>query len=131
MASRVRALLADSPEFAAPWQDHSVSGLGRKAEVLNHPDAGRIILSYQAFNAQAASGRHSWSAPPSPRVPALIPWRLRGPFTPPPTAGGATRRRPCAPSSRPTLMHQIPSERPGPVRGRGGGCSDGRAHDPD
>ncbi|MET9416156.1 helix-turn-helix transcriptional regulator [Streptomyces klenkii] len=58
IAALVRELLDDSPEFAALWQDHSVSGLGRKTKVFNHPDVGRITLTYQAFDVQAASGQY-------------------------------------------------------------------------
>ncbi|MFJ5263336.1 helix-turn-helix transcriptional regulator [Streptomyces sp. NPDC088387] len=58
IAALVRELQADSPEFAAMWQDLSVSGLGRKTKVFDHPDVGRITLTYQAFDVQAASGQY-------------------------------------------------------------------------
>lgn len=58
IAALVRELLADSPEFTAMWQDLSVSGLGRKTKVFNHPDVGLITLTYQAFDVQAASGQY-------------------------------------------------------------------------
>lgn len=54
----VAELRASSEEFAALWQDHSVSGLGRKTKVFNHPEVGRIELTYQTFDVQGAPGRH-------------------------------------------------------------------------
>ncbi|MFI5882853.1 hypothetical protein [Streptomyces sp. NPDC051554] len=57
-AALVQELLADSPEFAAMWQDIGVSGLGRKTKAFNHPDVGRITLTHQAFDVQAASGQY-------------------------------------------------------------------------
>lgn len=54
----VAELRASSEEFEALWQDHSVSGLGRKTKVFNHPDVGRIELTYQTFDVQGAPGRH-------------------------------------------------------------------------
>lgn len=58
LAALVRELLADSPEFAALWRGHGVSGLGRKTKVFNHPDVDRITLTYQAFDVQAAPGQY-------------------------------------------------------------------------
>jgi transcriptional regulator with XRE-family HTH domain len=54
----IEELLADSEEFAALWRDHDVSSLGRKTKVFNHPQVGRIELTYQAFDVQAAPGQH-------------------------------------------------------------------------
>ncbi|WP_120719321.1 helix-turn-helix domain-containing protein [Streptomyces hundungensis] len=58
LAAIVRELIAESPEFAALWRDHSVSGLGRKTKVFNHPDVGCITLTYQAFDVQATDGQY-------------------------------------------------------------------------
>ncbi|WP_327070769.1 helix-turn-helix domain-containing protein [Kitasatospora sp. NBC_01302] len=58
LAAIVHELIAESPEFAALWRDHSVSGLGRKTKVFNHPDVGRITLTYQAFDVQATDGQY-------------------------------------------------------------------------
>jgi hypothetical protein len=57
IAALVRDLQAESSEFAAIWQEHRVSGLGRKTKVFSHPDVGRITLTYQAFEAQATPGQ--------------------------------------------------------------------------
>jgi transcriptional regulator with XRE-family HTH domain len=50
----IAELTADSPEFAALWDEHEVRSLGRKSKVFNHPDVGRIELTYQAFDVQDA-----------------------------------------------------------------------------
>ncbi|MEV7831219.1 hypothetical protein AB0P12_11410 [Streptomyces subrutilus] len=119
IASLVRGLLADSPEFAAPRQDRSVSGLGREAEVSNHPDTGRIALSHQAFNAQAALGRH-------PLVGTAVAGSADADSPAPPGslhAAADSRRGHPASAVRPILPSRaharISSERPGPGRGRG------------
>ncbi|MFJ2647378.1 helix-turn-helix transcriptional regulator [Streptomyces sp. NPDC087420] len=58
IAEVVEELLAGSEEFAALWRDHRVSALGRKSKVFNHPDVGRIELTYQTFDVQGASGQY-------------------------------------------------------------------------
>ena len=57
LAALIGELTAESPEFAALWQDHEVQSLGRKSKVFNHPDVGRIELTYQAFDVQGSPGR--------------------------------------------------------------------------
>ena len=57
LAALIEELLAESTEFAALWQDHEVRSLGRKSKIFNHPDVGRIELTYQAFDVQGASGQ--------------------------------------------------------------------------
>jgi transcriptional regulator with XRE-family HTH domain len=57
LAALIKELIVESAEFAALWQDHEVRSLGRKSKVFNHPDAGRIELTYQAFDVQGASGQ--------------------------------------------------------------------------
>jgi transcriptional regulator with XRE-family HTH domain len=57
-AAMIAELLAGSAEFAALWRDHSVSGLGRKFKIFNHPDVGRIKLTYQAFDVQGTPGQY-------------------------------------------------------------------------
>ncbi|MFC8075627.1 helix-turn-helix domain-containing protein [Streptomyces sp. NPDC057307] len=54
----VAELRASSEEFAVLWGDHSVSGLGRKTKIFNHPEVGRIVLTYQTFDVQGTPGRH-------------------------------------------------------------------------
>ncbi|WP_327238079.1 helix-turn-helix transcriptional regulator [Streptomyces sp. NBC_01317] len=58
IAETVEELLAGSEEFAALWRDHRVSALGRKSKVFNHPDVGRIELTYQTFDVQGAPGQY-------------------------------------------------------------------------
>jgi MmyB-like transcription regulator ligand binding domain len=53
----IAELSANSPEFAAIWQEYEVHSLGRKSKVFNHPDVGRIELTYQAFDIQSEPGR--------------------------------------------------------------------------
>ncbi|MEU5424714.1 helix-turn-helix transcriptional regulator [Streptomyces olivoreticuli] len=53
----VAELLAGSEEFAALWRTHGVSALGRRTKVFQHPEAGRIELTYQTFDVQSAPGQ--------------------------------------------------------------------------
>jgi hypothetical protein len=57
LTALVAELTADSAEFAAMWQEHEVHSLGRKSKVFNHPDIGRIELTYQALDVQSAPGQ--------------------------------------------------------------------------
>jgi transcriptional regulator with XRE-family HTH domain len=57
LTALIGELTAASPEFAALWQQHEVRSLGRKSKVFNHPDVGRIELTYQAFDVQGSPGR--------------------------------------------------------------------------
>ncbi|GGJ84349.1 transcriptional regulator [Streptomyces camponoticapitis] len=57
LTALVAELRAGSEEFAALWQDHSVGELGRKTKIFNHPDVGRIELTYQTFDVQGTPGR--------------------------------------------------------------------------
>jgi transcriptional regulator with XRE-family HTH domain len=50
-------LLATSPDFAAMWQAHNASSLGRKTKLFNHPVVGRIALTYQTFDVQSSPGQ--------------------------------------------------------------------------
>ncbi|MFI1396895.1 helix-turn-helix domain-containing protein [Streptomyces sp. NPDC020681] len=58
LAAIVRELREDSEEFAAMWRDHRVGGLGRRSKTFQHPDVGRIQLTYQSFDVQGAPGQH-------------------------------------------------------------------------
>jgi transcriptional regulator with XRE-family HTH domain len=53
----VDELLASSNEFALLWNDHGVSSLGSKSKTFDHPDLGRITLTYQTFDVQHAPGQ--------------------------------------------------------------------------
>ena len=52
----IAELTADSPEFATLWHQHEVGSLGCKSKVFDHPDVGRIELTYQAFDVQGSPG---------------------------------------------------------------------------
>lgn len=57
-AGRLAAeLVASSNEFAELWQEQGVSSLGSKLKTFHHPTAGRITLTYQTFDVQAAPGQ--------------------------------------------------------------------------
>ncbi|MFD5074695.1 helix-turn-helix domain-containing protein [Streptomyces sp. NPDC058371] len=56
-AALVTELLDASEEFAALWREHSVGRLGSKTKVFNHPDVGRLTLTYQSFDVQDAPGQ--------------------------------------------------------------------------
>ncbi|MEV6284466.1 helix-turn-helix transcriptional regulator [Kribbella sp. NPDC051770] len=53
----VDELLASSKEFEQLWNDHGVSSLGIKTKTFDHPDLGRITLTYQTFDVQHAPGQ--------------------------------------------------------------------------
>jgi hypothetical protein len=57
LGSLIAELLGGSEEFATFWQDHSVSRPGRQSKTFNHPDVGRITLTYQTFDVQSAPGQ--------------------------------------------------------------------------
>lgn len=53
----IAELEASSPEFRALWADHEVAGLTRAFKTFDHPDAGRIELTYQTFDVHDAPGQ--------------------------------------------------------------------------
>ncbi|MCP2265517.1 helix-turn-helix transcriptional regulator [Promicromonospora thailandica] len=53
----VSRLLAGSSEFAAFWADQTVAGLSLTEKVINHPDVGRITLTYQTLDVREAPGQ--------------------------------------------------------------------------
>jgi transcriptional regulator with XRE-family HTH domain len=57
LSALIAELLGGSEEFATFWQDHSVSRPGRQAKTFNHPDVGRITLTYQTFDVQSTPGQ--------------------------------------------------------------------------
>lgn len=68
--STIQALVHElsevSPEFKKLWDEQSVGRLTRAVEVFVHPDAGRIELTYQAFDAHDAPGQQLLVGTPKP-----------------------------------------------------------------
>ncbi|MEV4765900.1 helix-turn-helix transcriptional regulator [Micromonospora chokoriensis] len=64
--SLVADLGRDSPEFRSLWEDQTVGGLTRMFKVVHHPDAGRIELTYQAFDVRDAPGQQLLVGTPAP-----------------------------------------------------------------
>jgi transcriptional regulator with XRE-family HTH domain len=50
-------LRAGSAEFAAFWADHTVAGLTITYKAINHPDVGRMELTYQTLDVRDAPGQ--------------------------------------------------------------------------
>jgi hypothetical protein len=57
VAELAEELLGSSEEFAALWREHRVARLGRKTKIFQHPDVGRLQLTYQTFDVQSAPGQ--------------------------------------------------------------------------
>ncbi|MFB2596442.1 helix-turn-helix transcriptional regulator [Herbiconiux sp. P17] len=53
----VAELSERSPEFAALWNDRTVGGLTRAFKVFEHPEVGRVELTYQTFDVRDAPGQ--------------------------------------------------------------------------
>ena len=58
VTAMVEELLASSKEFADLWQQHGVSNLGSRSKTFNHPEVGRITLTYQNFDVQGTPGQY-------------------------------------------------------------------------
>lgn len=62
----VEELSARSPRFLELWNDQSVGALTRMSKIFVHPDAGRIELTYQTFDAHDAPGQQLLVGTPDP-----------------------------------------------------------------
>ncbi|WP_405639220.1 hypothetical protein [Streptomyces uncialis] len=57
LISTIAELDEEGPEFSSLWRSHGVSILGSLSKTFNHPEAGRITLTYQSFDVQSAPGQ--------------------------------------------------------------------------
>lgn len=53
----IARLRRESDDFAALWDDHTVAGLSITYKVINHPDVGRMELTYQTLDVRDAPGQ--------------------------------------------------------------------------
>ncbi|MFE7227579.1 helix-turn-helix transcriptional regulator [Nocardioides sp. NPDC057577] len=53
----VSRMLAGSSEFAAFWADQTVAGLSLTEKIIDHPDVGRLTLTYQTLDVREAPGQ--------------------------------------------------------------------------
>ncbi|WP_406138473.1 helix-turn-helix transcriptional regulator [Streptomyces sp. NBC_01089] len=70
----IGSLTAQSADFSALWQAHSVRGKTQEAKHLDHPDVGPLTLTYQAFDVRDAPGQQLviyHAEPGSPSAQAL------------------------------------------------------------
>jgi transcriptional regulator with XRE-family HTH domain len=57
LVALVAGLEASSPEFAELWARQDVRGKRRDTKRLDHPDVGRLELSYETFDVRSAPGQ--------------------------------------------------------------------------
>lgn len=50
-------LRAESAEFERIWQDHTVAGLSMTEKTIEHPEVGRLTLTYQTLDVRDAPGQ--------------------------------------------------------------------------
>jgi transcriptional regulator with XRE-family HTH domain len=57
-----------SPQFATWWSDQTVAGLTVTRKIINHPDVGRLTLTYQTFDVRDAPGQQLTVATAAPHT---------------------------------------------------------------
>ena len=62
----VAELTAASPKFTELWNDQTAGGLTRAFKVFDHPEAGRVELTYQTFEVKDAPGQQLLVGTPEP-----------------------------------------------------------------
>jgi len=58
--------MKDFPEFRSLWEDQEVRGLTRAYKIFQHPEVGRVELTYQTFGVQDAPGQQLLVGTPEP-----------------------------------------------------------------
>jgi transcriptional regulator with XRE-family HTH domain len=56
VAATVQRLLYSNTEFPTMWEDHAVAGLSLVNKSINHPDVGRLELTYQTLDVRDSPG---------------------------------------------------------------------------
>ncbi|MEZ0109477.1 transcriptional regulator with XRE-family HTH domain [Catenulispora sp. EB89] len=58
MPALINGLVTESAEFAELWSRQDVGRLAGRTKTFDHPDAGRLTLTYQTFELQDAPGQY-------------------------------------------------------------------------